>query len=210
VNATAKQQLRRNVLNDPYSNPTKIYSVPATTNEDGTLNIPAQAVYGIDPNHEPIDAYMAVRSSLGGTPVIVYDDAANNSAKTYTTPVGKKRKIEFVAATITATATVGNRSLRVDIQDATPTVLYTTVQSANITANQVGTILIGNGGYAPVPAASGRRVNVAAAVNVGLQDTFPGEIVLPAGYSIKVWDITAVDAAADDLVVTLVYTEYDA
>jgi len=60
VNATAKQQLRRNVANDPYSNPTKTYSVPATTNEDGTLNIPAQPVYLVNPNVEPIPATGAV------------------------------------------------------------------------------------------------------------------------------------------------------
>jgi len=62
VNATAKQQLRRNVANDPYSNPTKTYSVPATENPDGTLNIPAQAVYPIDPNVEPIQTTMPVRA----------------------------------------------------------------------------------------------------------------------------------------------------
>jgi len=61
VNATAKQQLRRNVTNDPYTNPTKTYSVPSTTNDDGTINIPAQPVYLIDPSVEPISAQNNVR-----------------------------------------------------------------------------------------------------------------------------------------------------
>lgn len=61
MNLTAKQQLRRNPQNAGYSNPIKTYSVPATSNEDGTLNVPAQPVYPIDPNVEPIQMTMPVR-----------------------------------------------------------------------------------------------------------------------------------------------------
>ena len=67
MNQTAKQQLSRNPSNAGYSTPLKTYSVPATSNEDGTINVPAQPVYGIDPDHEPIDTYMAVRTTPSGT-----------------------------------------------------------------------------------------------------------------------------------------------
>lgn len=58
MNLTAKQHLSRNPSNAGYATPLKTYSVPATENQDGTINVPAQPVYPIDPNYEPIIARM--------------------------------------------------------------------------------------------------------------------------------------------------------
>jgi hypothetical protein len=75
VSSTAKQQLSRNPQNAGYANPIKTYPVPAVTNEDGTISVPAQPVYGIDPNHEPIDMQMPVRlyGQSGGTSTFAAD-----------------------------------------------------------------------------------------------------------------------------------------
>jgi hypothetical protein len=67
VNATAKQQLSRNPQNAGYSTPIKTYPVPAVTNEDGTISVPAQAVYLINPNVEPIPLFGQVQLTDGTT-----------------------------------------------------------------------------------------------------------------------------------------------
>jgi len=43
---------------------------------------------------------------------------------------------------------------------------------------------------------------------VQITGPFP-DVILTAGMAIRVWDLTAVDAAADDMVVVLHYIEYD-
>jgi len=58
---TPSQRLSRNPSAAGYSNPLRSYSVPATDNPDGTINVPVQPVIGVDPNREPIDSYLACR-----------------------------------------------------------------------------------------------------------------------------------------------------
>jgi hypothetical protein len=140
VSSTAKQQLSRNPQNAGYSNPIKTYPVPAVTNEDGTISVPAQPVYGIDPNHEPIDMYLAVRSIPGGTPAVLVIDNSGitagglNTIGTWAATV--KRNLLGVTIDVVCTATVGNRTIGARLLDAAGNILWVGSTSAATTAGQ--------------------------------------------------------------------------
>jgi len=79
-----------------------------------------------------------------------------------------------------------------------------------LTANQIGTLNVEFGRYAPITASVGKEIITnGAPINAGLQES-EGDIILTAGMYIRVWDSAAIDAAADDLTVVLHYVEYDA
>jgi len=140
-----------------------------------------------------------------GTPVWERDATANDSDKSFTVPTGKVRRYLTIAAQLVCTATVGNRSLRVNITNGTDLV-YQFMHSGNITASQNGAL------YIESPGSTGTQIRYGpgtATPSVGKQETMP-ELILPAGYVIRVYDSGAIDAAADDLTVVLHYVEYDA
>jgi hypothetical protein len=209
VNATAKQQLRRNVANDPYSNPTKLYSIPSTTNEDGTINIPAQAVFGIDPNHEPIDAYMAVRTVPGG---VITSQASGGTAINATqiiVPAGKKWTVLSFVADVTATATVGNRILQLNISTGAGAALWRGAASTAVTAAQIGGYDVGFGAPINTPSTTVRRALIAAAnTNVQVRESCALN-QWAAGYNIVLNDSAGIDNA-DSVAWRIVYVEYDA
>jgi len=194
---TPSQRLSRNPSGAGYTNPLRSYSVPATDNPDGTINVPAQAVFGIDPNREPIDAYLATRQIPGGTPTRTYDATANDSDKTFTVPAGRMWQLEGIMVDFTTTATVGNRSMRFVIGDGT-NILWLNVSSSNQAAS-LNYIYIGS------PALT----NAAVTATGIAQMNFPS-MVIPEGYTIRVYDALAVDAAADDMIVSIIYIDLPA
>lgn len=144
-----------------------------------------------------------------GTVTWVHDTATNDSDKSYVTPVGKIRDVKMIRAYITNTATVGNRNLSVSISDGT-SVIFVPITGANSAASATYGIVLGAGfdylsAATPVNVIKDDGVTVSSGVVSGLP-----RMLLPAGYIIRVYDKNAVDAAADDLVVTLHYVEYDA
>lgn len=158
--------------------------------------MPAQAVYGIDPNHDPIDAYMAVRSIDGGSPTWVRDATLDDSDKSFTVPVGKVWKLFGASAYLVASATVGNRNLELRISNAAGDELSRTMTGPNITAGQTGRANFFGGMY-----------STASGISM-LPGIFPA--TLGAGMTVRILDQSAVDAAADDMAATLFYTETDA
>lgn len=212
MNATAKQQLRRNVANDPYSNPTKTYNVPAVSNEDGTLSLPAQPVYGIDPNHEPIDAYMAVRSIPGGSFKI---QGANGAAITAggvriggSVPAGKIWEVLSVSCDLVATATVGNRIIYAYITCTNATTDWIGASSTAVAAAQTGGYDIGFGAPLATPSTTVRR-NLAntANVNVMVRESTACRWIGATG-GIVIDDAADIDVA-DALSWRIQYREYD-
>lgn len=141
-----------------------------------------------------------------GTPKWVRDATANDSDKSFTVPAGKAWALQYVYAEITATATVGNRSLAVHIRDTNPSVIVVEA-TANIAAAQKGNIRLING--APRSTTAQRMLDGTTAT-VSQENQLPMLALLPAGYSVRVWDSAAIDAAADDMTVVLHYVEYDA
>lgn len=125
------------------------------------------------------------------------DVAADDSDKSFTVPVGVEWEILTIRAELTATATVGNRRVTVEVQDGSSNVL------ARIQAGllQIATQSIGYN-FAPGLA------DQTSAVNGDLNTALP-KFVLSPGQALRVYDIAAVDAAADDLVVRVSVLERD-
>jgi len=185
VSATAKQQLRRNVANDPYSNPTKTYSVPATTNEDGTLNIPVQPVMIIDATQEPIVPFNVPSGQTTQLRAVV------TNTSTVTVPAGERWNILYIGVHLLSDATVGARALRVDFANAAGNLIDVGFPVASV-ASQNSTLEYGFGGGGSNGAVAKATV-VAAAINAGVQATWPTMILVP-GDTIRIWETNAVSA----------------
>jgi len=147
----------------------------------------------------------------GGTPKWTLDATANDSDKTFTVPAGKVWSVHSIEVGIVATATVGNRLLGWSISNATPAVVSVGINSAAIVASARGGMFITNGNnVAATPVRRSLQDAGASNNSVFVNDQLPMPCLLPAGYSIRVWDLGAVDAAADDMTVAIHYTEYEA
>ena len=144
-----------------------------------------------------------------GTPKWVRDATANDSDKSFTVPAGKVWRLLGIYAYISCTATVGNRVLAAAITDGT-NAFYTSGGTAGITASQTGQLFLMTAANATQSASIHRSLaNVATIVNVQMNEILP-DVVLSAGYVVRVWDAGVADVAADDLTVVLHYVEYDA
>lgn len=122
---------------------------------------------------------------------------ANDSDKTFTVPTGKSWGINSVYVKLVTTATVGNRQVEVKITDGSDNELLTiragAVQAASLT----------------------RFYNFAAGLpdltafrdTDALSNPLPTQLVLPAGYKVRVFDKAAADAAADDMDVRILVEE---
>lgn len=143
----------------------------------------------------------------GGTPVHRVDKALNDSDKSFTVPVGKVWWIQDLFCGILTSATVGNRSLGITVTDGTD-IVWSSGRTGNIAASSNGAIRAMTGVLdtaAPIRYDGGS----AAAYGVSASDGLPDRFFIPAGYVIRMWDVAAIDAAADDLYCVLGYIEYE-
>lgn len=129
--------------------------------------------------------------------LLVSDATANDSDKTFTVPAAKQWEIMFVTARLVTTATVGNRLLRMEIGDGTNLFWFKNwgaVQAASVTRDYYA------GAGLPDDSAfdAGGRIRM-------LHE--PRGIVLPAGWTVRILDSAAVDAAADDMTVRILGRE---
>jgi len=119
----------------------------------------------------------------------VSDAVANDSDKTLVVPVGTMWAIQSIYARLVSTGTAGNRLLTVLFTNASDVPLFRYVaggvQAASLTMDYV---------FAP------NHPQETAVANNGLQLRALGSgITLLAGWKIRIYDVTAVDPAADDL-----------
>jgi hypothetical protein len=129
--------------------------------------------------------------------VLQADVAADDSDKTLTVPAGKQWHVRSIGARLVSTGTVGNRQLDVLITDGSDNLLIKlaagAVQAASLTRDYT---------FAPgLP-------NDTAFANGAMARALPLNLVLPAGYKVRVYDSAAVDAAADDLTVRALVEEW--
>lgn len=124
------------------------------------------------------------------------DATLNDSDKTLTVPAGKQWGLRSVYAKLISTATVGNRQLDVLVTDASDNIVAKfvagAVQAASLTREYI---------FAPQhPQETGFTGQV-------MLRALAGDLVLPAGYKVRIFDSAAIDAAADDLTVRLLTEE---
>lgn len=134
---------------------------------------------------------------LDWRPKLVSDTANDDSDKTFTVPSGKTWEIKWVWVELVTTATVGNRQIVVvaldNANDVIATVNAGAVQAASITRNYLFAHHVGD-------LTSFRNTTY-------LTNPIP-EFILPQAFAIRVYDIAAVAAAADDMVVHMLVREY--
>jgi len=119
------------------------------------------------------------------------EETANDSDKIFTVPANTEWEILSILIELTTTATVGNRQIKVEMQDSAGDVIGSfvagAVQAASLGRNYM---------FAP-----GLELMT---VFVGIYLSFPlPPIFLPAGFMVRVYDSAAVAAAADDMVVQM-------
>lgn len=126
-----------------------------------------------------------------------YDATANDSDKEWVVPTNAQWKLNSAFVTLVSTATVGNRVVTLEVQDASSNVIFAlaagAVQAASGTVNYSFSI------GAP---------RETTAVNGYLSVNCPGELWLDAEYTLRVYDSAAVDAAADDMTVSFQVSQF--
>jgi hypothetical protein len=131
-----------------------------------------------------------------GVLTVTRDAAADDSSKDFTVPAGKIWVLSSAFIDYTCTATVGNRSVSIRFLDGSANVVMRTCVSGAMTASNAYELSLWN---------------TAPLLQTGTQRTMPmAEMRLPAGYVIRVFDSAAIDAAADDMLVTLHLLVFDA
>lgn len=123
------------------------------------------------------------------------DETTNNSDKSFTVPASTEWQLLGVYVEFISTGTAGNRQLAIEVQDGAADVIAQlaragVVQAASLTRYyQFG---IG-------------MSDLAAFRDTDLLTTPLPSLLLAAGMVLRVWDNKAVDAAADDMQVHIIY-----
>jgi hypothetical protein len=124
------------------------------------------------------------------------DAVLDDSDKTYIVPAGESWLIKSIYAKLISTGTAGNRQMDVLITDAADVIVAKfvagAVQAASLTREYV---------FAPT-----HPQETAFTVGVMLR-ALAGDLVIPAGYKIRVYDSAAIAAAADDLTVRILVSK---
>jgi len=128
--------------------------------------------------------------------VLQSDTGANDSDKTLTVSTGKQWQIHSVYALLASTATEGNRQLDILITDASDNPIMKAVAGAVQPASQTYTYVFA----VDNPQETGFTGDL-------MYRALPGQLILPAGYKVRVYDSAAVAAAADDLTLRLLVEE---
>lgn len=124
--------------------------------------------------------------------VKVYDEISNDSDKIITIPEGVTRKLICGHINLATSATVGSRVLQLIIADENGVTLWvssSTPLAASLTENYTISNDYNRGG-------------------VGTMIGIPSDLMLKPGYQIRIWDSEAVDAAADDMKIHLIFEDY--
>lgn len=137
---------------------------------------------------------MAVRNVLH-----VRDSDANDSDKVIlTVPAGKVAEIQYMHVRLVSTATVGNRQLVALVRDGDDTLVADYHAGATQAASLTRDYAFHQGQYRETSFVDG-----------SIQVSIPTNFMMLPGWDLRVYDSGAVDAAADDMTVDIVYTLSD-
>lgn len=150
---------------------------------------------------------VVARTLPAGTPTWVRDATLNDSDKSFTVPADKIWNLIGIQAALKATATVGNRVMTANAANPAGDFIWTSGNTAAIAAAAHGGVT-----YYPSQTMSTtniRGVDDGTGLTVTLNGSLPNPMILTAGCTIRVFDLAAIDPAADDMVVVLYYVELD-
>lgn len=149
----------------------------------------------IQPTAADLNVTATIATNTEWTIALESDETLNDSDKTITVPANQLWQILGIRVEFTSTAVVGDRQLAVqwrdDADDIIGEVIPGLVQAASLTYN-----------YQFAPALADL---LAIRDSSYLMTPFPPTVFLPATYDLRIWDNNAVDAAADDMIIQLLY-----
>lgn len=122
---------------------------------------------------------------------LISDETLNDSDKViFTVPDGEVYELLWIYVEFTTTATVGNRLLDYHVRDADGDVVEAMPSSSSRPANAttINRWLPGEGYLSQ----TGRGLFI---------EPLPSKVLIPSGFSVRIFDVAAIDAAADDLIV---------
>ena len=128
----------------------------------------------------------------------LYDATLNDSDKSVVVPVDRRYKIFYGFIELITTAVVGNRQIAIEIIDASANVIFRSLAGA-------------------VQAESTTReyhfspnvVREAAFVNNQILIPIPPDLILLPGWTYRIYDTAAIDAAADDMTTSTLIEDRD-
>ena len=126
------------------------------------------------------------------------DAVANDSDKTLTVPAGKTWVLQFLSANFVTTASAGTRQMRVEIGDGTNLLWF-----KEFGATQIESLT--RDYYAASDLPDDSAFDSDGRIRMQLEAH-----VLPAGYTIRIFDVLAFDPTADDLTIRVVVDERNA
>jgi len=127
----------------------------------------------------------------------ISDVIVNDSDKSLTVPSGKQWKVLYGHILFITTATVGDRRISLQIIDENNNIIYI-VEALNVQAASL-TERYTFGQFGDVSESVGNRHLI----------PIPHDTILPENFDLRVFDIGAVDATADDLIVRMIVEEID-
>lgn len=137
---------------------------------------------------------LITRSESQGTLSLSSDTTANDSDKSFTVTTAKVWNIQWMYISYSSTATAGDREICFEVQNASAVVIFRAYAARTIIASESNVELV-----------FGVGVDASQIINTNIP-----KMNLPASYVIRIYDKNAVDAAADDMTVRLVYEERNA
>lgn len=123
-----------------------------------------------------------------------FDDTANDSNKSWTVPSNELWKITHAHVILTTTATVGNRQIFMVLRDESGNLIMDIAAGAVQAASLTRHYGFMQGIYRET-----------AFISNEIQVPMPIDCYLGPGYTLQFFDGSAIDAAADDMVVSFQY-----
>lgn len=161
----------------------------------GAFVVPSDQRYGTGVT-VPVQPVICVRPPWGNGVVTWEQDAtANDSDKSFVTPVGKVRLYKSIHVTLATSADVGNRVLGLGVLTAAAATVFLTNTGVNHAASTTNNYVFAP--FVPLDTSG-------ASMSFGVPD-----LILTAGMSLRVYDISAIAAGADDMTVNLQYIDWD-
>jgi hypothetical protein len=128
-------------------------------------------------------------------PSLQAEETENDSDKSFTVPASTQWRVKSIWVELTTTADVGDRVIGVEIQDSAADVILK-IEAGAVQAASLARY------YAFAP----WQADLIAFRGAGsdlLLTPLPPDLVLPAGYIVRVYDTAAIAAAADDMIVQM-------
>jgi len=123
----------------------------------------------------------------------ILDEVADDSDKTIVVAADRRLKLYYGQVTLVSTGSAGNRQMALEVLDDSAKLVYRSLAGATQAASLTREYHFGP-----------NAVRESAFVNGQIMVPTPPDLILIPGWTLRIYDTAAIDAAADDMTVSLV------